>query len=181
MALRGQKYIPLPEDCEYVFDCACQGISVMEIIKGLEIDFKTWQKNLPTFSKHLKKGRKQFQKHLERRIPEVESSLIKRALGYEYEETSKKQHGKVIDGVLKNGTVEVTTTKKHVPANPAAIFFFLTNLLKDKYKHAQHIDHTTAGDKIRRDVDQFSDEQLAEMEKALRKMEKNAETSSEEG
>jgi hypothetical protein len=180
MAQTGKKYEPSPADCEYVFDCSSQGITVMKIIGGLDIDFKTWQKNLPTFSKHLKRGRKQYEKHLERRVPEVEDSLVKRAVGYEYEETSKKQHGKVVNGVLQNGTVEITTTKKHVPANPAAVFFFLTNHCKEKYKHAQFIDHTTGGVRLP-PVEQYSDEEKAAIALALRSIHGGENAASEQG
>jgi hypothetical protein len=145
MALTGQKYIPSESDIEAVYDLACQGASTKDICEHLQIDYKTYITNLPIFSKVLKKGKRLFDKHLDRIVPEVVNSLKKKCLGYDYEEIQTKQKGKVVNGQLINGDIEKTVTKKHVPASDVAIIFFLSNRDKDKWKNSHQIDHLNDG------------------------------------
>ena len=145
MAHTGKKWRPKKADFEYVYDCACQGISVSQIIAGLSVDYKTFQKNLPFFSKALKSGKKHFDKHLDRVVPEVVNALIKKCTGYEYEEVSTKQKGKVVNGVLKDGDIERTVTKKWFPASDVAIIFFVTNRDKFNWQNSYNLNHTNDG------------------------------------
>jgi len=126
----GKRWKPSRADLEYVFECASQGLPQKAILEGLNVDWHTFNKNLPFFSEAIKKGKEQFDKHTERQVPEVVNSLLKRCLGYEYDEVSIKQDGEVVNGKLLNGKITTTKTKKHVQASDAAIFFFLCN--KDK-------------------------------------------------
>lgn len=140
MAKTGTRYIPSKADKEYVYDCACQGISQAKMCEGLKIDWKTFHKNLPAFSDELKKGDTEFKKNVERQVPQVVNVLLKRCLGYEVEEVTKKQDGEVVDGQLKEGKITITRTTKHIQPNEAAIFFFLCNKAKLDWVNPMKLD-----------------------------------------
>ena len=72
----------------------------------------TWKKKFPILADTLKKGKDVVDR-------QVEKSLLQRALGYSYEETSKKYEG----GVM----TERKVTKKHVPPDTTAQIFWLKN------------------------------------------------------
>jgi hypothetical protein len=131
MAQSGKKYIPSKTDIQYVYESACQGISQSKMLEGLNIDWHTFQKNLPKFSDALKKGNEEYGKHVERQVPQVVNALLRRCLGYEFEEVTRKQDGKVIDGKLQDGDVTITKTIKHIQPSDPAIFFFLCNRSDD--------------------------------------------------
>lgn len=71
-----------------------------------------WKKRFPEISKALKKGKEVVD-------TQVENALLKRALGYEYEEVKEKFEG----GVL----TERIVTKKEVVADTTAQIFWLKN------------------------------------------------------
>ena len=148
MAKRGPKpWEPSIRDIEFVEECAEQGISETKIIEALKIDWRAFKRNLPKFAKALKKGREEFDKSTERIVPQVVNSLIKKCLGWEYEEVQTKQEGKVINGQMINGDVTITKTKKHYPASDAAIFFFLCNKDNLHWINPMRIDDPTTDNK----------------------------------
>ncbi|MDE7211018.1 MAG: helix-turn-helix domain-containing protein, partial [Lachnospiraceae bacterium] len=83
-----------------------------------------WKKNFPDISDTLKKGKEIVD-------IQVENALLKRALGYEYEEVSEKYQG----GSLMERKV---TTKQVVPDTTAQIFW-LKNRKPEQWKDRQEM------------------------------------------
>lgn len=79
----------------------------------------TWKKKFPILADTLKKGKDVVDR-------QVEKSLLQRALGYSYEETSKKYEG----GVM----TERKVTKKHVPPDTTAQIFWLKNRKPEQWR-----------------------------------------------
>lgn len=94
---------------------ACDGLTDDQIAGNIGISRSTlaeWKKKYSDISDALKKGKKIVD-------TEVENALLKRALGYDYTETSKK---------YKNGKlVEEKVITKHVAGDVTAQIFWLKN------------------------------------------------------
>ena len=118
MAQPGVKYIPSKKDKIDVYNLACQGATDKLICETLNIDRGTFKRNLHLFSRYLKRGQRIYNLHLYRELPDVVSALLRRCTGYEYEEVSTKQKGKVVNGVLLNGDIERTVTKPFKTERP---------------------------------------------------------------
>ena len=85
--------------------------------------FYEWLKRFPEFSETIKKGRAPVD-------IEVENALLKRAKGYEYEETVTEIY-KGADGVERQ---HVRKIKKHMPAETAAGIFWLKNRKASRWR-----------------------------------------------
>ena len=79
----------------------------------------TWKKKFPILADTLKKGKEVVDR-------QVEKSLLQRALGYSYEETSEKYGG----GVM----TERKVTKKHVAPDTTAQIFWLKNRKPEQWR-----------------------------------------------
>lgn len=77
-----------------------------------------WKKRFPKISESLKKGKEVVD-------IQVENALLKRALGYEYQE---ERIEKTDDGT------KITQTLKHVPGDTTAQIFWLKNRRPDKWR-----------------------------------------------
>ncbi len=117
---------------KYAEAYARQGLSDSEICENLSINrttFYNWIKKHPKFKKALEDGRAPV-------ILEVENALLKRALGFEYEEvtTEKKE--------LSTGGVETTTrtVKKQALPSLGAIAYWLNNRAPDRWRSNQQND-----------------------------------------
>lgn len=84
-----------------------------------ERTFTDWKSKYSAISSALKKGKEVVDR-------QVENALLKRALGYEYEEVKEKFEG----GVL----TERTVTKKEVVADTTAQIFWLKNRKPDTWR-----------------------------------------------
>ena len=84
-----------------------------------------WKNRFPELSEALKKGKEVVD-------IQVENALLKRALGYEYEET------KVI--VETDGRKRVERIKKHVLPDVTAQIFWLKNRRPDKWRDKKEIE-----------------------------------------
>lgn len=105
--------------------------------------FRTYIKKYPALMAALKKGKEDL-------IIEVENSLYKRAMGYEYEETEiiAKKDGN------NSKPIKVTKKKKHIVPDTTAIIFALKNLRPEKWKDKQEVEHSgDMGVKIIDDVE----------------------------
>jgi len=103
---------------------ARDGISEEKIAKTLGISvttFELYKKDYPEFLKALKKGKETL-------ITELENALIKKALGYDYEE--KKVYTKTENGQAVTYT---EITKKHQPPDTGALFGLLKNKDPEHY------------------------------------------------
>lgn len=85
-----------------------------------------WKKKYPEIAEALKKNK-------ELADIEIENSLFKRALGYEYTETIKETDGK---GVTKERVLI-----KHMPPDAASIIFWLKNRRPAKWRDRQQADN----------------------------------------
>lgn len=84
-----------------------------------------WKKKYPDISDTLKKGKDVVD-------IQVENALLKRALGYEYEEVSEKYEM----GIL----VEKKVTKKQVVPDTTAQIFWLKNRKPDEWRDKREVD-----------------------------------------
>jgi len=105
---------------------ARDGLTDPQMAKNIGISystFKVWKNKFPALSATLKKGKEPIDF-------EVENALLKRALGYEYEETSsiveKDAKGKLITKIIKH--------KKIMPPDTTAAIFWLKNRKPDTWK-----------------------------------------------
>ena len=78
-----------------------------------------WKKRFPEISKAMKKGKEVVDR-------EVENALLKRALGYEYQETR-------VEVGEKDGRKVIETTKQ-MPPDVGAAAFWLKNRRRDRYR-----------------------------------------------
>ncbi len=87
-----------------------------------------WKRRFSSFSEALKKGKEVIDN-------EAEEALIKRMLGYDYEEETT-----YIDN---NGKKSIRKVKKHVPPDTTALIFWLKNRRREDWR--DRIDKTVTG------------------------------------
>lgn len=115
---------------------ARDGLNDEQIAAKLGLGMSTYysmQNRFPEFREAIKKGKEPVD-------VQVENALLKRALGYEYEET----HTEVTVRQTSAGNDAVPTSmkkvKKHIPPDVAAMALWLTNRRPDKWKHTRVLD-----------------------------------------
>lgn len=107
---------------------ARDGLTDEQIAKNIGISKQTfydWKKKYADFSDSLKNGKEVID-------IQVENSLLKRALGYEYEEVSEKFEG----GIL----TERKITKKQVVPDTTAQIFWLKNRKPSVWRDKAQVD-----------------------------------------
>lgn len=107
---------------------ARQGLNDREIAAGLCVSpavYYVYQNKYKEFAEAIKRGKRPAN-------AQVENALLKRALGYEYEETQVDQI-MLADGTCV-GRVKVKTLKKHVAPDVGACAFWLKNRLPDEWR-----------------------------------------------
>lgn len=105
---------------------ARDGLTDEQISKNMGISYSTfrvWKDKYSTISASLKKGKEPVDY-------QVENALLKRALGYEYEETTSVIE-KDDDG---NQVTKVTRHKKQLPPDTTAAIFWLKNRKPDVWR-----------------------------------------------
>lgn len=118
-----------PEGLLKIEGWARDGLTDEQIAQNIGINPATlydWKKKYPEISKALKKGKEVVDR-------QVENALLKRALGYKYEEikTEKTEEGK-----------KVTVTVKEVVPDTTAQIFWLKNRKPDQWRDKQQIEHS---------------------------------------
>lgn len=111
-----------PEGLLKVEGWARDGLIDEQIAQNIGIRAATlyeWKKRFPEISEALKRGKEVVDR-------QVENALLKRALGYEYEEVKEKFEG----GIL----TERTVTRKEVVADTTAQIFWLKNRKPDTWR-----------------------------------------------
>jgi len=106
---------------------ARNGLNDIQIAKNLGIkkaSFYEYMKQFPEFSDAIKRGRKPVD-------IEVENALLKRALGYDYEEKITEVE---LDAQGQPRPSKIKTVKKHVPGEVGAQAFWLKNRKKSEWK-----------------------------------------------
>ena len=105
---------------------ARDGLTDEQIAKNIGIAVRTyyeWQERFPQFRQAIKKGKAPVD-------IEVENALLKRALGYEYEETITEIE-EVEEGRQKK---HIRRIRKHMPPDVGAIVFWLKNRKPGKWR-----------------------------------------------
>lgn len=121
-----QKWLE-PESLILLEGWARDGLTDEQIAKNIGITLSTfyeWKKKYSEISESLKKGKEVVD-------IEVENALLKRALGYRYDEIT-----------LENGIETKRVTKEVVPDTTAQIFW-LKNRRPDKWRDKQKDDNDT--------------------------------------
>ena len=117
-----------PEGLIQIEGWARDGLTDEQICKNININKNTllqWKKKFPEINNALKKGKEVVDK-------QVENALLKRALGYSYNETSViKKDGKVI---------EQRIVKKEVPGDTTAQIFWLKNRKPAEWRDKKDLD-----------------------------------------
>lgn len=117
-----------PEGLIQIEGWARDGLTDEQICKNININKNTllqWKKKFPELNNALKKGKEVVDK-------QVENALLKRALGYTYNETSViKKDGKV---------VEQKVVKKEVPGDTTAQIFWLKNRKPAEWRDKKDLD-----------------------------------------
>lgn len=128
---------------------ARNGLTDKQIAKNLGIGYTTlkeYKKNYPAFSAALKRGKEVVDF-------EVENALLKRALGYEYEEVTKErilkkdEKGSPLVNVHGLPIHEMVVTKKvtkQVAPDTTAQIFWLKNRKPQEWRDKQEVQHSGA-------------------------------------
>ena len=125
-----------PEGLLKIEGWARDGLTDEQIAKNIGISRSTlnvWKDRYSDISDALKKGKDIIDR-------QVENALLKRALGYEYEEVKEKFE----DGVITESTV----TKKEVVPDTTAQIFWLKNRKPDKWRDKPGYEDTSELDKL---------------------------------
>ena len=118
-------------DVQIAHNCGCNTATLYE-----------WKKKHPEISEALKKGKEVVD-------IQVENAMLKRALGYDYQEEK-------IEISEKDGK-KITQIIKHIPADTTAQIFWLKNRQPEKWRDKKEVDaNVNLGDEL----EGLSDEQL---------------------
>ena len=112
---------------------AREGMIEADIAKKLgvsSVTFEDYKNKYPKFLNALKRGKAPIDF-------EVENSLLKRAMGYDIEETHKEI---VINEKGEPEVKSIKTVKKHIPPDTTAIIFWLKNRMKARWRENSNID-----------------------------------------
>ena len=123
-----------PDGLLLVEGWARDGLSEEQISKNIGCSYSTlkeWKNRFPAFSAALKKGREVV-------IREVENALIKKAKGYEVEETTEDLQFNRETG--RKELVITKKTKKHIAPDTGAAAFVLKNMSPDKWRDRKDVE-----------------------------------------
>ena len=115
-----------PDGLLQVQGWARDGLTDEQIAGNIGISAQTyyeWQKRFPEFREALKKGKAPVD-------IQVENALLKRALGYDYEETVTE----IQQGADGREIKHVRRIRKHMPPEVGAIVFWLKNRRPGKWR-----------------------------------------------
>lgn len=123
-----------PDGLLLVEGWARDGLSKEQIAKNIGVRVETiidWEKRFPQFSKALKKGREVV-------VRELENALIKRAKGYEVEETTEELKWNQV--THKQELMVTKRTTKHIAPDTGALAFALKNYAPDKWRDRKDVE-----------------------------------------
>lgn len=125
-----------PEGLLKIEGWARDGLTDEQIAANIGIGYstlQTWKSKYQDIQDTLKRGKEIVDR-------QVENALLKRALGYEYEEVREKYES----GVL----TERTVTKKEVVADTTAQIFWLKNRKPDKWRDKPNYEDSSELDRL---------------------------------
>lgn len=129
-----------PEGLTLLESWARDGLTDEQIAHNMGIKRQTiydWKKKYPDISDALKKGKEVID-------IQVENALLKRALGYQYDEVTKESDT-VLDpdtGLPVKVMVETKRVTKEVQPDTTAQIFWLKNRRPDKWRDKQEVGHS---------------------------------------
>lgn len=109
---------------------ARDGLTDEQIAKNLGIGIRTfyeYKEKYPHFSQSLKRGKEVVD-------TEVENALLKRALGYTYDEETYEE--------LSDGTSKSKVVTKHIPGDTTAQIFWLKNRKPGVWRDKTAVEHS---------------------------------------
>lgn len=115
-----------PEMIKHAQELRAKGCTEEEVAKGIGISYSAFHRHKGKFKQALKKGEDIFSNT---KLNDVENSLLKRALGYEYIETKEETGTTETGSYIKN-----TKTKKQIIPDVTAQIFVLANRKPDKWQ-----------------------------------------------
>jgi transposase-like protein len=126
--LKPKKWDELEMDTKLVLveGWARDGLIDKQIAENLGVSYSTlknWKREYPQFKEALSKGKEVVDRH-------VENALLKRALGFYYEEDAMSAKG------------DVKKVRKYQIPDTRAAMYWLNNRLPEKYRDKQHLEHT---------------------------------------
>ena len=150
---------------------ATTDLNIMGICTEVNISYDTyfrWLKEKPEFSDAIKEAKKQ---RLEIITGIAQEETIKRVQGYTITEETREygRDPKTKKRILKSRKV----SEKHMSASDTLLMYINNNRDPDNWKHKEHIDHTTKGDKIAADLGSMTNEQLEERFKHTKAIEEH--------
>ena len=119
-----------PEGLTLLEGWARDGLTDEQIAGNIGINTSTlydWKNKFSEISEALKKGKEVVD-------IQVENALLRRALGYAFQETRVEKSD-------KDGT-KIIQTLKHIPADTTAQIFWLKNRRPDLWRDKQNIEHS---------------------------------------
>lgn len=128
MAKGKYEYWLTPEGLLKIEGWARDGLTDEQIAVNIGIGYstlQTWKSKYQDIQDTLKRGKEVIDR-------QVENALLKRALGYEYEEVKEKFEGNVM--------TERTVTKKEVVPDVTAQIFWLKNRKRETWADRQNIE-----------------------------------------
>lgn len=131
-----------PEGLLKIEGWARDGLIDEQIAKNIGIRAGTlyeWKNRFPEFSEALKRGKEVVDR-------EVENALLKRALGYEYTETTREAVQDPNSGEVKMQVTKKVT--KQVTPDTTAQIFWLKNRKPDKWRDKPAYEDTSELDKL---------------------------------
>lgn len=144
---------------------ARDGLVEEQIAKNIGVSRSTlsnWKNKHPLITRALAKGKEVVDR-------EVENALLKKALGYTYEEVITMRQ-EVEEDVYED--VEVKRIKKQVPPDTTAIIFWLKNRKQDTWRDRKEFDHTGEMKQTvehTTDLGQYTVEELKQLEAIIKK------------
>lgn len=123
-----------PDGLLLVEGWARDGLSKEKIAKNIGCSRDTlneWEKRFPDISDALKKGREVV-------VRELENALIKRAKGYEVEETTEELKWNQV--THKQELMVTKRTTKHIAPDTGALAFALKNYAPDKWRDRKDVE-----------------------------------------
>ena len=152
-----------PEYAEQAFQVCSQfgadDKALAEFFKVGEKTINNWKKAYPAFLGAVKTGKDIFDSE------KVEASLLKRAIGYKYDEIHKEAVYVQRDGLrIYEEAYQTRIITKEVAPDVTAQIFWLKNRQKNRWRDRQEVEHSGKDEGlIKRKAVELSDEELLDI------------------
>jgi len=156
--------------------CREQGYTDKNLAQHFKVSERTinqWKKGYPQFLQSLKKGKDEFDTRV------VEQALLKRAVGYSYDETTREPIVEYDEEGNEIGEKSLTVTKvvrKQIAPDVTAQIFWLKNRNPKRWSDKKEIEHRIEGI-----TEPLTEEELLERLKRAREAGTGIDTKSIEG